>query len=312
MGHWSVNCGISNIPITCGQECVVLLIRKARIRLQGESWMSSVLPIYGYYDNYGGLESIEENENTKMIESYFNHSIHDFVYFFTRGCISIEEVEEEFPELMENIEIKNWSFMFIDRKVFDFLSTHNSYMEFDETKLNLLGFSSLEGNRYKKQDKVFHLVYDRLYGSGLKTFDRMYDHIDKLDLTDEEIKLAKSSKFQLWRHYTYDMEFMQSLLNSLGLDRLDMISLVGISNNPIKSPKDIQQMYINMLIEKNPFIIDEMVKLLTLRINIGDISSYFKPHELYVTKQDGARRESQMILEKFVEINRNYLEEEKL
>ena len=71
-------------------------------------------------------------------------------------------------------------------------------------------------------------------------------------------------------------------------------------------------MYINMLIEKNPFIIDEMVKLLTLGINIGDISSYFKPHELYVTKQDGARRESQMILEKFVEINRNYLEEEKL
>jgi hypothetical protein len=310
MGHWSVNCGISNIPITCGQECVVLLIRKVRTLFQGESWMPSVLPIYGYYDNYGGLESIEENENTKMIESYFNHSIHDFVYFFTRGCISIEEVEEEFPELMENIEIKNWSFMFIDRKVFDFLSTHNSYMEFDETKINLLGFSSLEGNRYKKQDKVFHLVYGRLYASGLNTFDRMYDHIDKLDLTDEEIQLAKSSKFQLWRHYTYDVEFMQSLLNSLGLDRLDIISLVGISNKPIKSPKDIQQMYINMLIGKNPFIIDEMVKLLTLRINIGDISSYFKPHELYVTKQDGARRESQTILEKFVEINRNYLEEE--
>ena len=314
MGHWSVCCGISNVPIVRGQRCVVLPIRKQKDYSRGDSWISGVLPIYGNYDDYGGLENIEENENTKLIESYFNVSIKDFVNFFTMGSIHIEET---LLELRENEEIKNWSYMFIDREVFDYMTTHNPDIQFDKTKLQLLGFESIGKHQYKKQDKVFGLFGNYLYFENSPICDIEPSTIGNkpplthyINLTEEEISIAKSSRFQLWRHY----ERLPPSLNGRGeLNDFDFCLLGSFGILPFSFPGiedltiPIRSLYAKKVVESDPYFTDELVKLLTLNINLRHMSGSLNPHNPYATIQTGARRECHIILEKFVEINKNYL-----
>lgn len=81
MGSWSVYCGISQISITDGKKCVLLPLKKTA---SGSylPYMPATLPVFGEYNDYGGMQNIEENENTKFIEEYFNCKISEFCDFF--------------------------------------------------------------------------------------------------------------------------------------------------------------------------------------------------------------------------------------
>lgn len=86
MGSWSVSCGISKIAITAGQECVLLPIKKTQY--QSYSYLThtpQTMGILGAYDDYGGVEDIVEDENTKLISKHFGISIEDFCSFLVDG-----------------------------------------------------------------------------------------------------------------------------------------------------------------------------------------------------------------------------------
>jgi hypothetical protein len=53
-GSWSVYCGISNISITSGNDCVLLPLKETN----GEyhRYSPATLPIFGKYNDYGGIE----------------------------------------------------------------------------------------------------------------------------------------------------------------------------------------------------------------------------------------------------------------
>lgn len=120
MGSWSVYCSISQIAITAGHDCVLLPLKENKHDERG-GYVPATLPIFGSYDDYGGIENIVKDENTDYIEETFDCTIEEFCEFFTRGCIRTDE--NGFPQkLLENKTLTSWKFMFIDRKVFDLVT----------------------------------------------------------------------------------------------------------------------------------------------------------------------------------------------
>ena len=119
MGSWSVYCETSKIAITAGDECVILPIRKNTGRGYQPN-MPACLPIFGTYNDYGGMEDIIEDENTKLIESHFGITIDEFVVLFVDGHLTYNR--EEADEIKGRIncweELEDWNFMWINREVY--------------------------------------------------------------------------------------------------------------------------------------------------------------------------------------------------
>lgn len=89
MGCFNVSCGISKMSIGLDDEVYVIplyksayaqnLSRKMMILSQEEIFAPLCFPIKGTYDEYGSIENIEKNKNTKIIENYFKLKIEDFI-----------------------------------------------------------------------------------------------------------------------------------------------------------------------------------------------------------------------------------------
>jgi hypothetical protein len=169
MGCFSVYCEISKITIRSGQNCVLQLIRPNHILYGYLEYIPAILPIYGEYDDYGGIENIKQDDNTKIIESHFKCDIQDFCNYFTNDA----EKDDKFKKFEKLENLKNWRVMWIDRKVWDFISSYNQNEkgDFDFGKpyfLKLLGGEYLgeeinetfhDPQRYKHKWKVFGKIF---------------------------------------------------------------------------------------------------------------------------------------------------------
>jgi hypothetical protein len=157
MGCWSVSCGISNIAITSGNKCCIIPLKEN----QGTGYHShqiAALPIFGVYNDYGGLEHIEEDDNTRLIEEHLGITIEEFVTFLVDGKHTYNreeatEVQVKFEDREDYKvwkEVKDWNFMWVDRQVYDFM-THN-YNDWEKghfdmgtpEMLKLFGFEFIE------------------------------------------------------------------------------------------------------------------------------------------------------------------------
>lgn len=102
MGHFTHNCKLTGVPI---KDNAVLIVMKpnpsfryivGKIDKYGQSAMISNdttrlkflpiwFPIHGKYDDYGGLENIVEDDNTKIISEYYGLDIKSIVDIITSG-----------------------------------------------------------------------------------------------------------------------------------------------------------------------------------------------------------------------------------
>ena len=355
MGSWSVYCGISQIAITSGQKCVLLPLKES----MGEylPYLPATLPIFGEYDDYGGIENIEKDENTKLIEEHFDCTIEEFCTFFTRGCI--RDDEDDFPKKLKKVkEIKKWKFMLIERQVYDFMSSYVSsdykgHLEFGNPKiLEMLGFTFVgESTDHKSWDPK---RFNKVWKFGDKTFfgdgtwihgendenvywfnDRhsVYEEKDScalrthVDIPEDKLWMGEKSMVQLWEHF--DEQKQCELLGwILGIDRFDrapwnnykidveaMLKLApGMDIEFIKKMAEeekIQRLSITNKYSENLKVIgNRLCELVTIRQNLHPMSGWFSPHQLYVTPQCGEYTEHQIIIDKFSQINKSYIQEE--
>jgi hypothetical protein len=157
MGHWSIYCGISQIAISSGNACVLLPLKKTTDYMDNRPYTPATLPIFGNYNDYGCLENIEENPNTKLIEEHFGITIQEFADIFPEYLSYKRDEGNEIVKKMKNFdEIKEWKYMWIDRKVWDFMSTYldreiKGHLEFgNEGILKLIGFKYIGENTKNK------------------------------------------------------------------------------------------------------------------------------------------------------------------
>jgi len=337
MGSWSVYCGISKIAITAGQECVLLPIKSNKNQSYGYfSHIPATLPIFGEYNDYGGLENIEHDVNTETIEKYFNCTIDEFCAYFTeevtyqRGEIS----EENFKNFEE---MKDWNFMFIDRKVYDFISTYVNdpgYLNFGNSKiLELIGFvrdGNSEDPRFKQkwvfEDKVLHSDerwVQKPNGESIFYFDdedSSHSLSNLIDIPDDKKWIGTKSMNQLWEYLDdkkvkemfipiisgkyYDTGWEQ--LTETLLDNSLMSEEIKTRITSLRGPKSIVDVYnADIRIYGNQF-----AELKTLSNNLHPMSGDFEPFKLYITPQCGEYSHHQILLNKFAEINKTFIQED--
>jgi len=75
MGCWNETCGITQMPIHYGDPVMLVFLTKVDRHAENHAgfcytnaiWTPKFLPVFGVYDDYGGLEEIQENWNTQFI-----------------------------------------------------------------------------------------------------------------------------------------------------------------------------------------------------------------------------------------------------
>lgn len=88
MGDYNMACGISNISMGGGQEIAYIPLEVNRFPhaigdgnnnlIYKHCFYSPVtLPVFGVYDSYGGIENIERDANTELIETFFKCPVKD-------------------------------------------------------------------------------------------------------------------------------------------------------------------------------------------------------------------------------------------
>jgi hypothetical protein len=339
MGSWSVYCGISKIAITSGQECVLLPLKPDNGHRTYMKWLPAVMPIFGNYDDYGGIEDIVEDDNTKLIESYFGVSIEDFCYYFTRGPIDIEDTSKV---MQKNKEVKKWSMMWIDRKVYDFMISVIDKKDYDLGNIDLgnpkiltmLGFTYIGENKNNKTydpKRYYHewikddftLFSDGNYiqteNKGV-SIHRIHERggcdtgLNKYVSISQELDYIKDKyKWQLWRlvksEDKYEDKVGELLYWIMGVDRTDfrfssiLSKLKGDEETIVKNINSIVELYIDNVDKFG----DRFADLVTLRYNLHPMSGAFEPMQQYLTPQCGEYEQHQLILNKFAEINKTYL-----
>lgn len=321
MGSWSVSCGISNIAITSGQECVILPLKEQRSETR--KWCVATLPIFGNYDDYGGMENIVSDDNTKLIEEHFGISIGDFVKFLADGKFTYDreeatDVEKKMKHLKEAGEFR---FMWIDKKVYNFLSTltnsnNKGYFDLGTPEmLNLLGFKQIdaEPSDLKNYDpKRFNQLWKKgdvlMYSDGnsmLSINKSFVYHIGKgnnssiesfIDVPEEIMRLKDRTSMQEWR-----------LVGNKA--RKDMLYIFGDAYSYMPDNWKYRPDKIDYPINKKYFadmekFADTIVELINITTNFHPMSGELKPHVLYLTPQCGEYEQHQILLDKFAEINK--------
>ena len=105
MGHFSHCCKLSGLPITGGTPVALIVMKPVKdlydnseksLKQYGTTYMCSNegtrlkytpvwFPIIGEYDDYGRIENIVEDDNTKILEAYYGLNIQQIMDIVTSG-----------------------------------------------------------------------------------------------------------------------------------------------------------------------------------------------------------------------------------
>lgn len=331
MGSWSVNCGISNIAITSGNKCILLPLKKNK-NSETREWQPATLPIFGEYNDYGGIEEIEKDDNTSFIEEHFGVTIEEFCEFLVDGKFTYDrsEVKGIRKKINKVDEIEKMRFMWIDRQVYDFMiinndEYHKGFNDYGTPEmLKLLGFEFIEkSSTFKNYDPN---RFNQLWKKGdvevfsdnstiLKNDQYIY-HFGKGDESSietyfevpQELQYLKNiSKVESWRlmNSRHRKQEMGWILGSRHDFDIEDIRESFNEANDIESPKP-KALHKKYLANLDKFG-DRIVALINMYKNLYPMSGQFSPHILYLTPQCGEYKEHQVILEKFAEINKSYV-----
>lgn len=152
MGCFNATCSLSDLTIHSGDKCLLFPLLPTRfnsdkhgvIKIGPSSMFVSnegaymfyvpmCFPIRGEYNDYGSIENIVKDENTKAIEERFKMSIEDFVSIITDGRKSMSD---DFSDTFQQFAI--------NKKLFDY-NTH-----LNEKFLKSIGFEVVNS-----KDKTF-------------------------------------------------------------------------------------------------------------------------------------------------------------
>lgn len=336
MGSWSIYCGVSNITIVDGDELAFIPLKKNEGKYGYSEWIPATLPIFGSYADYGDVADIEEDVNTKLIESHFGITIQEFVDHF----INKDNSNEEELDFQNKDELKDWSFMFIDRKVYNFMSDKAfgyggaGHLDFGNPAiLKLLGFKD-EGlstdSRYKYLWSCQGIEFesDGTWMHECKSKEGIYSLHRKYNGLDQYIKIAPELEYlndkTMWQLYEHlDNKKVTDLTYILGnkwggeyeiFDMYQMAVKMGITDDSYLDGLDRSKE--NTLLYKYTKDARTYARLLselkTIMHNLYQYSHSLKPYEVYQTPQCGEFEAHQSILVGFAEINKSkiYIDEE--
>lgn len=342
MGSWSVYCSLSNITITAGQPAVLIPLFKDRYAHDYRYMFCYTLPIFGEYDDYGGIENIKKDWNTELIERVHNCSIELFCHDLCRKDVSERDCN---PEVLE--QLKKVTYMWVHGEVYEFLAktfrpkSYDRVGDFDFGKpaiLEKLGFKYVgksEDIRYTNlyQYNEHQIVSDGTWAHFLTKNGKQEScyHLSDLKkrIPELDISYFKDKESQdLFELYSVTERFLtlyvplgynRSLMTMYDLrnrlkernteitdEEADDIAFGGFGDH-LKLSK-MQKEYLQ-LFSNNDFcqVLAELVRIIK---SCNSYSKQFEEYILYRTPQCGEFGTHQKILDKFAEINRTIYEDQ--
>jgi hypothetical protein len=205
MGSFSYSCALTGLPI-CGDDKVALIPLKMRdkygigdcseeeLRKVGTThysfgdhgrafFVEGTYPIFGTYDEYGRIENIVKDDNTRLIEEYYQVSIEDFCMYLcdvqrdrwnTYDDSKCYGIEKKTPMYKEIIALSG---TWIRREIYDQLKVNVSGMEFDDYE-----------SYPKKYSSRLEWIYETILPEKKKQFDITRERKKKLEIWKEERK----------------------------------------------------------------------------------------------------------------------------
>ena len=234
MGSFSHSCKLSGVPITGGTPAVLIVMKPGNDLYEnseknlikcGSTYMCSNsgtrlkftpcwFPIRGNYDDYGGIEDIIEDDNTKVLETYYNMDIQDIMNVITG---------REEPETPIEKTLSKLSGMWINRDVYDKLTEEATIEQFGNN-LDFGNTDLLESLGFTKQPK----------DKSKKRYNIPFTH-GKLTVYTDGTWLDGS---------IYSIESLQELASSVG----EVIDITPIEN------KDLMEQIFDVVIPKSNIV----------------------------------------------------------
>ena len=193
MGSFYSSCSISHMTLSNQKTSVLLLIPGWETDIHDHRGMivSSEnaqafyspfgFPIHGEYYDYGYLDNIKEDVNTKMLEEFFNMDISEIIKYIGRP--------DDIPENIKNKELYNsLSMTYFRTEVLEYLETGWNEIDLNSTK----EYSS--GNR---MNRFLNLLFNQ--DPNIKRRDELLNKNELTESENEELRdiLRLSMKFDL-------------------------------------------------------------------------------------------------------------------
>lgn len=115
MGHSSIYCGISKLPITSGKMVLIPIVKTNQ--REGSNYAFTGLPIFGEYSTYLSLENIERTPYVIELEKHFNLTIEQIVENII--CLKPNRLSDEDKANDRMLELANLTYFPIDREIWD-------------------------------------------------------------------------------------------------------------------------------------------------------------------------------------------------
>lgn len=175
MGCWCETCGVTQLPINAGDKVrlFVLISRRCwREEEEGEGvgggtcysndlWAPLGPPIQGKYDDYGGIESIKENADTKLLLERIKD-----------GWIPFEEKYEEVSDIKDMTLSEVLHHIERDRAKTTLLGTKNTLgfmMVLEDVYQAMMKFDEIDAHHYE-QGHYEYKPYTELLKSEIKNW----------------------------------------------------------------------------------------------------------------------------------------------
>jgi hypothetical protein len=205
LGCYNVTCGITNISIGCGAEVVLIPLYTNGDREYSENPSSMfftpyALPIKGDYNDYGGLENIERDENVEALENHFGITIDTYLKSneARNGMFVFREVYDRMVEYhTEKMNKETSSYMITPNKVKEYLTEYKN------------SSSPLSSEELKKQRNALDKVIDE-YSKNFKGTEK--------ELEDDEEYQDYMDEFE-----SICLKYMTSNFSSYGKTKLEKI-----------------------------------------------------------------------------------------
>ena len=193
MGSFYSSCSISHMTLSNQKTSVLLLIpgwgtdihdhRGMIVSNEGSQAFYSPFgfPIHGEYYDYGYLENIKEDSNTKMLEQFFNMDISEIIQHIGRP--------DDIPENIKNKELYNsLSMTYFRTEVLEYLERGWDKIDLDSTDQYSQGY---------RMNKFLNTLINQ--DPNIKRRDELFNKEELTDSEEKELRdiLRLSMKFDL-------------------------------------------------------------------------------------------------------------------